>query len=513
MGLDSMPREGSTFRTLGSTAADVINSARMVELSWEGKCRTAEAQEAKSEHCARRAVPLRVPLWVCVRESMRLLFLVLGFVYLAARLFMRRWLLTGRAHSKGFEVPALSILNGDLGARMPYEPPGLGAEQLTNRESMRIGVNLLYLRPDQVGGGEIFVRHLVEALERRAGVCSVLFCNKLSAETFDATESMTVITVSARGSSLQNRLLDENLTLRRHLRRQGIEVLLTPISIGPLVPLGIPQVVTVHDLLHTQVKDQFSPLERWGRTLLTGLSILRSAHVIAVSDFTRDMVIARFPIAAHRISRVYEGVVSDLRPPPDRIQEVRDAYKLKADYFFYPAMLTPHKNHVFLLRAFAKFLDRAGPDTARLVLTGKQTPYLDVILAEIERLSLQDHVRYLGLIPRGDLLAVLAGATAVLYPSRFEGFGLPVLEAMQCGVPVAASDVSSLPEVAGDAALLLPAGVLGEWVDAMLRLSLDNELRARLVCRGKKNASRFSWDKCARQSVIILEKVVADYKK
>ncbi len=377
---------------------------------------------------------------------------------------------------------------------------------------MRIGINLLYLRPDQVGGSEIFVRHLVEALERRADVRSVLFCNKLSAWTFDATESTTVVTVSARSYSFRNRLLDENWTLRRHLRHQVIDVLLTPISTGPLLPLGIPQVVTIHDLLHTQVKDEFSPLERRGRTLLTGLSILRSAHVIAVSDFTRDMVIARFPVAAHRVSRVHEGVSPHLKPSPDRIREVRAAYKLEADYFFYPAMLTPHKNHVFILRAFAEFLDRA-PDTLRLVLTGKQTPYIDDIMGEIDRLSLQDHVRYLGLIPREDLLAVLAGATALLYPSLFEGFGLPVLEAMQCGVPVAASDVSSLPEVAGDAALLLPATALGEWVDAMLRLSMDYELRGRLAQRGKENALRFSWDRCASQWVSVLMDVVAGRNK
>ncbi|MGD8399050.1 MAG: glycosyltransferase family 1 protein, partial [Anaerolineae bacterium] len=173
----------------------------------------------------------------------------------------------------------------------------------------------------------------------------------------------------------------------------------------------------------------------------------------------------------------------------------------------------PRKNLVRLVQAFARLLGQretlaaSQADGLQLVLAGKRGWLYDEIEAEVRRLALGDRVVFTGYVPEADLPALLSGALAFVYPSLHEGFGLPLVEAMACAVPVVCSQTSSLPEVAGDAALLVdPLDVEG-LAAALARVVSDAGLRQALVARGRQRAMRFSWARCARETLAVLEQV------
>ena len=179
--------------------------------------------------------------------------------------------------------------------------------------------------------------------------------------------------------------------------------------------------------------------------------------------------------------------------PPDSAEQdrVRRAYGITGPFFLYPAITYPHKNHLTLLRAFAD-LRSTHPD-ANLVLTGGEAKAEPAVRNEISRLGLVDHVKRLGRIPRGDLETLLDAATAVTFPSLFEGFGIPVLEAMTHGRPVISSNTTSLPDVVGDAGILIDPHRPAEWTKAMAEL-LDHPDRCEELRRaGLARAAHFDW--------------------
>jgi glycosyltransferase involved in cell wall biosynthesis len=182
-------------------------------------------------------------------------------------------------------------------------------------------------------------------------------------------------------------------------------------------------------------------------------------------------------------------------------------------YLLYVGTLQPRKNLSRLIEAFARlagapaFADVQQSDSLRLVLAGRRGWLYDDLVAQVERLGLAGRVFFPGYVADADLPALYSGALAFVFPSLYEGFGLPVLEAGACGVPVITSNTSSLPEVAGDAALLVDPHDVDAIAEAMYRLVTDEALRAELVRRGFENVKRFSWEKCARETLAVLEEV------
>lgn len=179
-----------------------------------------------------------------------------------------------------------------------------------------------------------------------------------------------------------------------------------------------------------------------------------------------------------------------------------------APYLLYVGTLQPRKNLTRVINAFARVAARPELAGFRLVLAGKQGWLYEDLVAQVERLGLAGRVQFPGYIPSADLPALLRGARAFVYPSLYEGFGLPVLEAGAYGVPVITSNTSSLPEVAGDAALLVDPHDVDAIAAAMYRLVTDDALAAELARRGQENVKRFSWQKCAAETLAVLESVV-----
>ncbi|HEX3247197.1 MAG TPA: glycosyltransferase family 1 protein [Chloroflexota bacterium] len=277
------------------------------------------------------------------------------------------------------------------------------------------------------------------------------------------------------------------------------------------VPLWHPRatVVTVHDLGYRRVPDSHPAASRVYRVWSTRFSARSATLIIAVSEATKQDLVELEGISSDRIRVVHHGVDSTLRPIDD-VASVRDArarYGLPPQYFLYLGTLQPRKNLERLIQAHRKLLEFA-PEAPALVLAGQAGWLAEPILRAARQGASADSVILPGYIDRDDLAAILSGAVAFVFPSLYEGFGMPVLEAMACGVPVMTSNVSSLPEVAGEAALLVDPYDEGSMCEALNRLADDADLRADLRRRGIERARGFSWDRAARETLAVLRESV-----
>lgn len=287
-----------------------------------------------------------------------------------------------------------------------------------------------------------------------------------------------------------------------------------------VLPLAHPRrsVVTIHDLgyhiypeAHTLFQNVYL---RWS----TRHNARVATRVLADSEATRRDLMRYYGTPEAKIAVVYPGRNEALTPvsDPQSLTGIRARYGLSDSYFLYVGTLHPRKNLVRLVQAFASFLQswssvsQEPMDKLQLVLAGQRGWLYDEILGKIRELDLAERVVLTGYVPDADLPGMLSGALAFVYPSLYEGFGLPVLEAMACATPVVCSNVSSLPEVAGDAALMVDPLNVGSMAQALHQIALDEGLRATLVQRGRRQVQLFSWRRCARETLQVLEEAAHD---
>jgi glycosyltransferase involved in cell wall biosynthesis len=300
--------------------------------------------------------------------------------------------------------------------------------------------------------------------------------------------------------------------------RHPPDVLFVP---SHVLPLAHParSVVTVHDLgfhyhpeAHTLSQNVYL---RWS----TRHNARAATRLLADSDATRRDLIQLYGVPPDKIDVVYPGRDESLAPATDRaiLAAIRARYHLTAPYLLYIGTLHPRKNLTRLVQAFAHLLDHlpnqptnqpANPPTnLQLVIAGQKGWLYDDIFAQVRRLGLEERVIFTGYVPDPDKPALLSGALAFVFPSLYEGFGIPVVEAMACGTPIICSNTSSLPEVAGDAALLVDPLDSEAIAGAMARMVTDPDLRRVLAERGVRQARRFSWTRSAREALEVIERV------
>ena len=302
-----------------------------------------------------------------------------------------------------------------------------------------------------------------------------------------------------------------HLALSREMLAHPPDLLFVPSHVLPLIHPRR-SVVTVHDLgyhYHPEAHTTWQNLYlRWS----TRHNARNASRILADSEATRRDLEHYYHTPPAKIAVVYPGRDENLAPvsDPELLAGVRARYGLEGPYLLYVGTLQPRKNLVRLVQAFARLpsllaVQEEPQPVPRLVLAGKKGWLHDEIVGQVQALGLEGQVRLTGYVPEADLPALLSGALAFVFPSLYEGFGLPVLEAMACGTPVICSNTSSLPEVAGDAALLVDPYQPEALAQAMLRLVMDGELRGELVARGLQQARRFSWRRCARETLAVLE--------
>jgi len=271
-------------------------------------------------------------------------------------------------------------------------------------------------------------------------------------------------------------------------------------------------VVTVHDLSFVRTPERLPPLKRAYLRRLSRASVSRAAQVIAVSRQTADDLAACFGVAPGKITVVHNGVAAAFRPDSAAaVAQFRNRQGLPPRYLLYLGTLEPRKNLELLLHAFARWRAMTAPGNCEvhLVLAGAKGWYYDTIFAQVDALKLADVVHFPGFVPAAELPDWYRAAEAFVYPSRFEGFGLPVLEAMACGTPVLCSNTASLREVAGDAAVTFPPADETALAHAIELLTSQPQLAGRLRDLGLQQAARFSWQRCAAETVAVYERVAS----
>ena len=267
---------------------------------------------------------------------------------------------------------------------------------------------------------------------------------------------------------------------------------------------GGPLVLTVHDLAFLHLPGSFPPSHRLLMRALVPWSVRRAARIIAASEFTRHDLQTRYGIPSHRISAIWNGVGERFRPLEEsETRAILARYGLEPGFLFSLGRLNRRKNLGTLLRAFAAVRARSPAELA-LVIGGKVDHGAAEIMRAARRSGRSSRIHWVGLIPEADLPAFYAGAACFVYPSLFEGFGLPLVEAMACGCPVVSSDRTACPEVVGEAGLLVDPEDATAMAAAIARILGDEDLRAELRQRGLARSRLFTWGETARRTLAVL---------
>ena len=343
-----------------------------------------------------------------------------------------------------------------------------------------VGISLLTLVPGVVGGSETYARELARALARVGQLEYRAFVPRIAADAADGLPATTVTAYPARRSmpgrlAAMTRAALAPGAIRRQLELDTLDAIHFPLTVMlPRVDRP-PAAASILDVQHELHPEFFSRAERAYRRLAYGWTVRRSAMVIAISEHVKETLVDRLDAAPERVRVIYLGIDHErFRPGPEE----------REPFLLYPANRWPHKNHDRLVEAFAS-IRREQPEL-RLVLTG----------AGHEGRELPDGVEAPGRVDQEELARLYRTASALIFPSLYEGFGQPPIEAMACGCPVACSTAGSLPEVVADAARLFdPTSVeaIAEAIREVLARPGD------LVERGLERAQRFTWDECARR--------------
>lgn len=284
--------------------------------------------------------------------------------------------------------------------------------------------------------------------------------------------------------------------------RERPDIFFSPSHYAP--PLSRqPRVCSIMDLGYLESSEHFKKYDYWQLRLWSAISIFISKRIIAISEATKKDIVRHYPFSAKKVHVTHLGYDStkfNTHVSKSDVRRIRERYTIVGDYILFLSTLKPSKNVEGLLEAFAKV------SGIKLVIAGKKGWLYDSIFAKTEKLGLKDGVIFTDFIDENDKPALMAGAKVFCLPSFWEGFGLDVLNAMACGVPVVVSDKGSLPEVAGDAGVYIDPKS-SESIAAGIKkvLSLSDLEYNKLVGKGIEQVGRFSWEKTARQTLTILE--------
>jgi glycosyltransferase involved in cell wall biosynthesis len=365
---------------------------------------------------------------------------------------------------------------------------------------MHIGLNLIYLVPGDTGGMEVYARELLPELVRCAppGTRFTAFVSREASAAADGPwgELMPAVTVPVNARRREQWVLGEQAFLPRLAARAGVDLVHSLASTAPAYG-RFRRVLTVHDLIYARFPDAHPGLRDRGMRVLVPLAARRSTRVIAISDSTRRDLVELLRLPEERIDVVPQGLGAVRRPGwALSAQETRTRFDLgERRVLLTLSAKRPHKNLLALVGAFARIPPERRPV---LVLPGYPTWHEAELRARAAQLGVLADVRLEGWLSGSEIEGLWGLADAFVYPSLYEGFGLPVLEAMARGVPVACADTSSLPEVAGDAALLFDPRSEPAIAQAIERLLGDPALARDLRERGLARARGFSWERTAR---------------
>ena len=276
-----------------------------------------------------------------------------------------------------------------------------------------------------------------------------------------------------------------------------------------------PFVVSVHDVSYLEHPEYFTAARRLQLQATVSNTVKRAARVLTVSEFSRQRIMAAYKIPEERIEVIYNAVSPHFHPvqPKTAFNSVSGNFGVQWPYILSVGDLQPRKNQIGLIAAFEDLVRNYPQFPHHLVLVGKPTWFAPKVYEAARKSSVNERIHFTDFVNDEDLLHLYNAAELVVYPSFYEGFGLPILEAQACGRAIACSNTSAMPEVADSAALLFDPTSKSEILRCMRDLLIDTELRQRMERLGIKNAARFSWEKAARQTLDVYYEVVGKKRK
>jgi glycosyltransferase involved in cell wall biosynthesis len=359
---------------------------------------------------------------------------------------------------------------------------------------VRIAIDARKLRDYGIG---TYVRNLLKQLARLDRETEyVLLCRPADAALAQQLgENFRAVAVAAAPYSVA-----EQVQVPRVLRRERVDLFHEPHYVLPPF-VGCPSVVTIHDCIHLMFPQYLPNRLAWlyARAFLWSAAH-RSACVLTVSEASKRDILRFYDIPPEKI-QVIPNAIDDrfgVPPPEEEVVRVRERYQLQREFILYVGNIRPHKNLDRLIEAF-DLLRREGFEELALLIIGDEISRYPTLRRTVQRHKLQKHVRFLGFVPDQTLAVLYRLASVFVFPSLYEGFGLPPLEAMASGTPVVTSNVSSLPEVVGDAAVLIDPYDPAAIAAGVRQVLTDPGLRAALVARGLARARAFSWERSVRR--------------
>jgi glycosyltransferase involved in cell wall biosynthesis len=366
---------------------------------------------------------------------------------------------------------------------------------------VRLGLNLLYLVPGEVGGSEIYARNLLRAMRRRAPELELVAYvgrearESLAREPWAERTRFVVSPAPSRNKPL--RVAAELSWLPLRARRDGVELLHSLGTTSPVV-CPVPSVVSLLDVIYHHFPDTFPAASRLGLRLVVPAGARRANRVIAISEAGKRDIVRTIGVSPSKVDVVHLGFAMKDAAAPTPERELRARFGLGEGVLILAvAAALRHKNLLRLLEAFA-LLDTRD---ARLVVVGHAGLDQERLRRRAAELGVGERLHFTGWVDEADLEGLYAAATAFVYPSLMEGFGMPVLEAMYRGVPVACSNVSAMPEVAGDAAELFDPTDSRAIAAAAARILDDPARRQELVARGRERWKAFSWERAVEETL------------
>lgn len=304
------------------------------------------------------------------------------------------------------------------------------------------------------------------------------------------------------------RILFENFYWNIKLKQDGIKLFHSPISYLPF-NLNISSIVTIHDLRVFRFPETYPKLRSSFLSSAIKYSIKNATKIITVSNFTKSEIIDIFNVPSEKIAVIYEGVDASSLMIPKKESDVNilNKYNIEKPYIFTVGHLEPRKNFLRLIKAF-EILDSRYKGSFQLVIGGKENFYFKYLYKYITKNNLADKVKFTGFISIKDLPILYKNARIFVFPSTYEGFGFPPLESLASGVPVATSNVSSIPEVLGDAASYFNPYSIEHISDRMLDLIENESLRKNILERGKELLKNYTWKGCAEQTFALYQKLL-----
>lgn len=351
-------------------------------------------------------------------------------------------------------------------------------------------------------GISVYIASLLQHLETAAQ--DLRFLILLGDGVLPSGVSIPVTRSRVSTRSPWRRILWEQTVLPIVVQRLGADLLHGPAFAGPLVS-SCPQVITVHDLSFLRHPEFFRAGNRLYLSMITGLACRRAAVVIAVSDFTAREVVALLGVPSKRVVTIHQGVAQRFRPLSEAdVARFRAEKGLPDRYILYLGTLEPRKNLIRLIRAYNRLRDPG----LHLVLAGAQGWFYEGVFAEVERLGLKDRVHFPGFVPVDEQAFWYNAACVFAYVSAYEGFGMPVVEALACGVPTVTASTTSLPEAGGQSVVAVPPDDEAAIADALDRVVSDNSLRVEMRDRGIAHAAGFTWEETAARTTAVYRQIV-----